>query len=54
MPGWVCWILISVFMLDASTQLLQWRESKNWLRMVTGVGFVPSALTLLWGKLIGA
>lgn len=53
-PTWACWCLIAVFILDGCTQFMHWRESKNWLRLVTGLGFFPSVLTLAWRSLNGA
>jgi uncharacterized membrane protein len=53
-PPWVSWCIIATFILDGGTQIMQWRESKNWLRLVTGIGFFPSVLTLAWRILNGA
>lgn len=53
-PPWACWCLIAAFFLDGGTQLMDWRESKNWLRLVTGMGLFPSVLTLAWRTLHGA
>ena len=37
---------ISVFLADASTQLVRLRESKNWLRLFSGAAFSASVLFL--------
>jgi uncharacterized membrane protein len=44
---WIAVTCISVFLIDASTQLIGMRESNNWLRLLTGVVFSASVLFLL-------
>jgi uncharacterized membrane protein len=54
MPPWACWCFIAAFILDGGSQAMQWRESKNWLRFLTGAGFLPSLLMVVWRTLNGA
>jgi uncharacterized membrane protein len=35
----VATVLIAAMLLDGGTQLLRLRESTNWLRFITGIGF---------------
>jgi len=39
---------IGLLVLDGTTQLFGWRESTNWLRLSTGIGFSASIVSLLW------
>jgi len=41
-------VFITAMMLDGATQALHLRESRNWLRLITGVGFAVGC-----GGLIG-
>jgi uncharacterized membrane protein len=47
-PPSVSLLAIAAFMLDAVTQALGWRESRNSLRFATGAGFAAAAVSLLW------
>ena len=40
-------VCLSAFLVDVLSQLVGLRESNNWLRLVTGVGFSASVLFLL-------
>ena len=40
--------LIVLFLADGTTQMLGFRESKNWLRFVTGVGFSLAVAGLIF------
>lgn len=40
-------LLIMIFFADGTSQLLGLRESKNWLRFATGVGFSIAVTSLL-------
>lgn len=44
---WIALACISVFLIDASTQLVGMRESKNWLRLFSGAAFSASVLFLV-------
>jgi uncharacterized membrane protein len=41
-------VLIAAFFVDSITQVLGFRESNNYLRLVTGAGFSLSMLSLAW------
>lgn len=45
-PG-IAAIAISAFLLDGFTQLAGGRESKNWIRFLTGAAFTASAVFLM-------
>lgn len=47
-PGWYIAFLLIPLTLDGVTQYVQWRTSNNILRLVTGVLFGYSVLTLLF------
>lgn len=44
---WIAFACISVFLIDASTQLVGLRESNNWLRLLGGAAFSASVFFLV-------
>ena len=50
--GWgMSLILIFAFAADSTTQACGFRESKNWLRLLTGIGFSIGSYVLLSGAM---
>jgi uncharacterized membrane protein len=47
-PRTLSCVFIGLLVLDGTTQQGGWRESTNWLRLSTGVGFSSSIFSLLW------
>jgi|SRR5579863_6509026 len=45
---WIAIVCASIFLIDASTQLVGMRESNNWLRLLSGAAFSASVLFLLF------
>ena len=41
-------VLVAAFAIDSVTQVCGLRTSKNWLRLVTGIGFSVAVLGLLF------
>ena len=44
---WIAAAVISAFLVDGFTQLTGCRESKNWMRFLTGAGFSASVVFLM-------
>jgi uncharacterized membrane protein len=53
-PSWVAGAILLAFLTDGLTQLAGLRESRNWLRFTTGIGFSGSCLKLGWVLAHGA
>jgi uncharacterized membrane protein len=49
-PGWVVFIVATILTLPAivdwSTQAMEWRESTNWLRLITGAMFASGCVMI--------